>query len=327
MSKPTWKDELDHNWRHVSHVVRHTLFLPFEWVGIGCGVFLMSLLPHAMLLRVCDVASAVYYAFDFNGRALARKNLRLMFGEGRLSERMTGLIIRRSYRNMARTIGHAFWTCFDARRKVEAVGIMDSRCAKVLAEHCPLVTVSAHMGCWEILSQLAYLHGHTMMSVAKRIGTRGMTRLLMHARKSIGQEIVHADGAFKSLMQGLKDGKSLGLLVDQKVSPRKGGIWVKFFGCPMPVSAAPAFFAAKAKVPIIVAWSRPLKDGRYRCEYIADYDASATRDIWALTQSVAEDLERMIRRHPSCWILNYDYFCRQPLPEEREKLEARFQDR
>ena len=148
-----------------------------------------------------------------------------------------------------------------------------------LAANRPAVTVSGHIGCWEILSQLAFLEGHPMMSVAKDIGTGGMTKMLMKARTSIGQEIVHADGAFRPLMEGLKNGKSLGLLVDQIVKTKDGGIWVRFFGRPHPVSAAPAFFAAKGKAPIVVAWSRPLKDGRYRCEVVDVIPAAEARDI------------------------------------------------
>lgn len=162
-----------------------------------------------------------------------------------------------------------------------------------------------------------------MMSVAKNIGTGGMTALLMKARRSIGQEIVPADGAFKPLMQGLKDGKSLGLLVDQSVSPRKGGIWVKFFGKPMSVSAAPAFFAAKGKAPIVIAWSRPLKDGRYRCEVLDTIPAANARDVRATTQRCTSVIERVIRRHPSCWVLNYNFFSNRPWPKDLEALAER----
>lgn len=147
-----------------------------------------------------------------------------------------------------------------------------------------------------------------MMSVAKDIGTGGMTKLLMKARTSIGQEIVHADGAFRPLMQGLKEGKSLGLLVDQDVEPLDGGVWVKFFGVPIPVSAAPAFFSAKGKAPIVVAWSRLLKNGRYRCEIVASYQSEESRDIRGMTQKCISDIEHVIKRHPSCWVLNYNYF-------------------
>ena len=162
-----------------------------------------------------------------------------------------------------------------------------------------------------------------MMSVAKGIGTGGMTALLMKARRSIGQEIVPAEGAFKPLLQGLRDGKSLGLLVDQSVSPKRGGIWVRFLGLPIAVSAAPAFFAAKGKAPIVVAWARPLPDGRYSCEVVDTIAADAARDIWGTTQRIATDLERIVRRHPSCWVMNYNFFSNRPKPEDLATLAER----
>ena len=246
---------------------------PFEWIGIGLGLLVLSNMTRRGLLATCDFISAVMYRFDGRGKRLALKNLRIVRGtEG--DGPMTSAeekIIKRSYRNMARTVGHAFWTCRDAAKRAAEAGELSEECRRFLAENKPAVTVSGHIGCWEILSQLAFLEGHQMMSVAKDIGTDAMTKLLMKARMSIGQEIVHANGAFRPLMNGIKSGKSLGLLVDQAVRPSDGGIWVRFFGRPIPVSAAPAFFAAKAKAPIVVAWSRPLRDGRYRCEMIAQY--------------------------------------------------------
>ena len=313
---------------------RRALRRPFEWLGILLGLVLFTILPHRAMLAVCDFASAVMFAFDRAGRAVALFNLRVVTGtygpdvaayaarEMPPTHRET-LLLKRSYRNMARTIGHAFWTCRNARARAAAAGEMCAAGKAFLAANRPAVTVSGHIGCWEILSQLAFLEGHRMMSVAKDIGTSGMTKLLMKARRSIGQEIVHADGAFRPLMQGLREGKSLGLLVDQVVKPQEGGVWVRFFGRPMPVSAAPAFFAAKGKAPIVVAWSRPLADGRYRCEVVATRASAEARDVWGVTQACLGDLERVIRRHPSCWVLNYRYFRKTPNAEARAQLEAR----
>ena len=301
---------------------RRILRIPFEWFGIFLGLAVFAFLPRRAMQAVCDFASMFVYLFDSRGKRLARANLAIMFPGG-VGEKRARKLIRGHYRNAARTIGHAFWTCCRARARVEAAGEMDARCRAELAAHRPAITVSAHLGCWEILSQLAFLQGHAMMSVAKNIGTGGMTSLLMRARKSIGQEIIPAEGAFRPLMNGLKNGKSLGLLVDQAVRPTDGGVWIRFFGRPVPVSAAPAFFSAKSKAPVLVAWSRPLPDGRYRCEFVAAHDASEARDVWGLTQKVARDLEGVIRRHPSAWLLSYNAFRKTPKPEELAQLEAR----
>ncbi len=306
---------------------------PFEWFGIWLGVLVLASLSHRMLFALCDFMAAVMYRVDARGRKRALANLRIVMdaGDARRARynpnalkyaptHAEELIIRRSYRNMARTVGHAFWTCRNARVRVEESGEMSEAGKACLAANKPAVTVSGHIGCWEILSQLAFLEGHPMMSVAKDIGTGGMTKMLMKARTSIGQEIVHADGAFRPLMEGLKNGKSLGLLVDQIVKTKDGGIWVRFFGRPHPVSAAPAFFAAKGKAPIVVAWSRPLKDGRYRCEVVDVIPAAEARDIWGTTQRCLSDLEKIIRRHPSCWVLNYNCFRKQPTEKELAEL-------
>ena len=318
--------------------IKHALEAPFEWLGILIGLVALASLGHRAMLALCDAAAAVMYMFDRAGRRRSLETLHVVLGKCEPGEGTADFdvdhapyrptpreekIIRGSYRNMARTVGHAFWTCRNAAERVRHVGVMSDEAKEFLRKNNPAVTVSGHIGCWEILSQLAFLEGHRMMSVAKDIGTRGMTKLLMKARRSIGQEIVPAEGAFRPLMAGIKAGKSLGLLVDQTVDADEGGIWVRFFGRPIPVSAAPAFFAAKAKAPIVVAWSRPLRDGRYRCEVVDEIYADEARDVWRTTQRCTTDLERIIRRHPSRWVMNYNFFRNEPTEKDLATLAER----
>ena len=296
---------------------------PLEWLGIRLGMLIFANVSHRRLFRLCDALSRVLYAFDARGKKRALENLRQIFGGSGPMTRREEIIIRGSYRNMARTVGHVFWTSKLARERVAEVGEMSDVCHEWLQREKQAVTVSGHIGCWEILAQLVHLEGLEMISVAKRIGSDHTTQMLMASRRSIGEEIVAADGAFKSLFAAMKAGKSLGLLVDQPVPANKGGVWVRFLGRPIPVSAAPAFFSAKFKAPIVTAWSRPLKDGRYRCELINTYRPEEARDVWAMTQRCTSDLEGVIRRHPSLWVMNYNLYSNIPAEEDLKTLAER----
>ena len=310
-------------------MVRETL----ERLAIKLGQAVFCPLSHRALFRLCDFLSAVYYTFDRRGRCNALRNLRIIYSgvdikQGKdwkagILARATKreiTIIKGSYRNMARTVGHIFWTSVHAKERVAEIGVMCERGHNWLNEVKQAVTVSGHIGCWEILAQIVHQEGHEMVSVAKRIGTKKTTEMLMESRRSIGEEIVPADSAFLALAKAMKKGKCLGLLVDQVVDSEDGGLWIRFFGKPMGVSAAPAYFASKFKVPIVTAWSRPLKDGRYVCEVINTYTSEEAKNIWKMTQQCAHDLEGVIRRHPSIWVLNYNTFKYEPTQEEAESL-------
>ena len=152
--------------------IRRGLRRPFEWLGIFLGMLVLTNLTHRLLFALCDFMSAVMFFFDRRGRTLALANLRAVLGveSSAPPTRREKLILKRSYRNMARTVGHVFWTSRNAMRRAASVAVFSPKCLEVLAEHKPLVTVSAHLGCWEVLSQLVHLQGRRRSSCICRGG-------------------------------------------------------------------------------------------------------------------------------------------------------------
>ncbi len=284
--------------------VYRVLRRPFEWFAIWLALIIIPPLPLSGILKLSRRLADCGYLFDRRGKAVARANLRLMF-----SSRMTPVreraLIRRSYRNMARVLVNVIWMSRDTRVRLADQVSFDPRVLEALRLHRPAVTVSAHLGNWEILSQACVANGIPMMSVSKEIGSPEMTAHLIRLRSTIGQQLVSAEGALRPLLYALKHGTSIGLLIDQHTSIREGGAWVTLFGAPAGISMAPAALARKTKAPIIFAWSRPLKDGRYRIEpghvFLPDPNVGDAERA----QQLASAFERVIRRHPSLWCLNY----------------------
>ena len=133
------------------------LRIPFEWLGIGLGILTLSYLPRRGMLWVCDLLSGMMYRLDRSGRKLALFNLRVILGAEEVRSLpfarlpVTRLmqptareekIIRRSYRNMARSVGHAFWTCRRAKERAAEAGEMSEAGKRFLAAKKGFLLVS-----------------------------------------------------------------------------------------------------------------------------------------------------------------------------------------
>ena len=57
---------------------------------------------------------------------------------------------------------------------------------------------------------------------------------------------------------------------------------------------------------------------------IAFHPPEEARDIWSMTQKCMLDIERKVRRHPSCWVLNYRYFRKKIKESDQAALERRY---
>ena len=277
---------------------------PVEWFLVWLAQVIIPPLSLNELLRLSNWLADIVYTFDRQGKAVASANLRLMFGK-RMTATRERAITRRSYRNMARVLVNIFWISRDTLARIKGQVLFSPVVLDALRANLPAITVSAHFGNWEILSQASVANGIPMISVAKMVGSPEMTERLTRLRSTIGQQVVPADGALRHLLHALKHGVSVGLLVDQHTHVSDGGTWVRFFGVPAGISLTPAALSRKCGVPIIFAWSRPLKDGRYRIEPGELFPPDPLIDDDTRTQQLALAFERVIRKHPSFWCLNY----------------------
>ena len=275
---------------------------PFEWFLIWIALKFIPSLSMRGVLRLSKFIADSVYQVDPYGKKISRANLKVMFPS--ISEKRIRMLIHGSYRNMARVLIMIFWMSRDTRARLNRWVKCPPIIIDTLKLHRPAITVSAHVGNWEILSQACVAHGLPIVSVAKQIGTPEMTERLTALRSTIGQELVPAEGALRGLIKALKQKKYIGLLVDQHTHTWKGGTWVDFFGIPAGISNAPAALSIKLKVPIYFAWSHPLKDGSYTIRPGAVFLPEG-KTAQELTQAMAKAFERVIRRHPSLWCLNY----------------------
>ena len=99
---------------------------PLEWFAIWLGLVVIPPLSLSSLLKLSRFVADTAFIVDKTGKAVARANLRLMFGS-RMTPVRERALIRRSYRNMARVLVNVFWMSRDTRKRMDNQVTFDPR--------------------------------------------------------------------------------------------------------------------------------------------------------------------------------------------------------
>jgi lauroyl/myristoyl acyltransferase len=142
-------------------------------------------------------------------------------------------------------------------------------------------------------------------AVAKTFRNPGLDRRMVGWRQVTGLRIIPAKGAVKALLRAVRVGNHVGVLMDQNTHPRRGGIFVDFFGLPATFTRTPAMLARRMDLEVrINTFVR--EDGAFRFRTLplprpaADYADDAS-----LTQDMVRGIEALIRRYPEQYVWLY----------------------
>jgi len=274
------------------------------------GLAVVPRLPRGAVRWLARRLGDAAYCFSAHSRRLGRANLDLAFGATK-SAAEKKRILRESLRNFSLTMLDLLWFSRDAEARMERWLEIAPGMRAAMAHRCARVGVTGHFGNWELVGRYWALAAGGLTSVAMPLKNPAVDAILRRARELTGQQIVEREGALKKLVRCLRDGGTIGLLLDQNTDPDEGGTFADFFGKPVAVSPAAGSLASLTGAEIIFAYALPRPDGTYLGEMphaisaaeIAALDrATAAQE---LTRRITGFYEEAIRAHPECWLWSY----------------------
>lgn len=163
---------------------------------------------------------------------------------------------------------------------------------------------SGHLGNWEIISLGATQRGVPLDRIYRAANNRLVEWVFRYGRASVqGALIPKGPAGAKLLLKSLKDGKHLGMMVDQKMND---GIAVPFFGRPAMTAPALVDLALRFDCPVVPARVVRLKGARFRLivepPMVLESTGERTRDIAVNMARVNAILERWVRDRPDQWL-------------------------
>lgn len=309
---------------------RHPIRSVFELIATRTACATIPRLTRATVLTLGRTFGRTAAAMPSHARRVALANLELAFGAD-LSSVARRQRLRRSFESFALAMLDAIWFGAGSAERLRRYVHHDSAfLSRIRGDH-PYVLLTAHLGEWETLGQAVAAEGVRLMSVAAPLANPAVDKLFAQLRRGSGQTIVPQRGAMLRLLRHLKDGGQVALLLDQNVKPEEGGMFVPFFGLPVPISRAAAALALRMRCPILSAYMLPESDGT--CRVIAgetiEPDSFPSGDgdeaVNGLTVEIAALCERAVRRWPDAWLWSYKRWKHVPpdAPSERYPFYAK----
>ena len=270
----------------------------------------VSRLPRPAVLRLARFLGSAAYLFSARDRRIALANLALAFPDRTPADRRR--IARRSLQNFALVVLDLLWFARDTEARMSRWCVETPDFAPRAAPKVPRIAVIGHHGNWEILANYTPRHVAPLMVVSMPLKNPAVEALLHRTRENTGGQIlIPRQGALRRLLRHLREGHTCALLLDQNTLPAEGGVFVPFFGLPVPVATSVAALAVKTGAEILSAGALPLPDGRILCrlgavvtpaEIAALPPETAVAD---LTRRITADYEAAIRADPEAWLWSY----------------------
>ncbi|MDX9860717.1 MAG: lauroyl acyltransferase [Rhodospirillales bacterium] len=168
----------------------------------------------------------------------------------------------------------------------------------------PGIFFSAHIGNWEIVSLGATQRGVPLDRVYRSANNRLVEWLYRQGRSAVeGALIPKGSAGARPLLKSLKEGKHLGMMVDQKMN---NGIPVPFMGRDAMTAPALADLALKFGCPVVPGRIRRLKGAHFQLIALPPLDLPNTgdrhADILAIMTRINEIIEGWVRDTPEQWL-------------------------
>lgn len=295
-----------------------------EYVGVMTAFQLVRLSPHAVLRGVAEFAGLALYLIP-NYRRIMLANLKVAFPDE--TDAWRRRVGRRGMVNLVLSLLDFFW--FTGRPdRIEANVVFPEPTMTMIRQTLDagkgLIFICPHLGNWELAS-LAVKHFTPIKFavVARMMPNPYLNDLISRGRMFDDTKVIPAKGAVKGMIQAMREGRFMATLIDQNTRVRQGGVFVDFFGLPVPTSRAPAMFGRKFGVKVVTGGC-VRKNGvntMYTVEMskpAEDYESDE-----ALIQELMATTERLIREHPEQYLWFYRRF--QNIPRDAtDELKAKF---
>ncbi len=279
---------------------RFVLYLLFR--GLSSVIYV---LPRSIAMAFARGAGRLGFAVISRQRNKALESLGLAYG-GEKTPAEIRKIAAAVFENMAMTGVEVLQ--FSKLTPVKLAKIVDAgeafkRYDQLLAENKGLISLTAHIGNWELLAGVFGMKDYRGGVLARRLYYEPYNQWIVGLRQSLKVPTIYRDESSREILKLLAKNEIVGLLPDQDIDSLKG-IFVPFFGRPAYTPVAPARLSLASGAPMVPNFLIRIPGNRYKIvmgEVIRPLDLPREDAVKQMTGEWMRQFEKVIRQYPEQW--------------------------
>lgn len=296
--------------------MRHRLEYALVWPIVKA----IGALPRPLARFVAMMLASAVYHLHPRLRRVGLRNLEIAMPELPLKERRR--IVRGVFRSLGRLLAEFCLFPKYSRENVNHVAVYEGfeNFDAANRRGKGVLFLTAHLGAWEVGSFAHSVYGHPLRIVVRPLDNPLVNGMVEHYRTLHGNSTFGKDEFARGLIAAMRAGETVGLLMDQNMTPPQG-VFVPFFGvqaCTASGIARVALHTDAAVVPAFTIWDPHI--GKYRVHFDPPLTLvrtdSVEADVVANTAMFTNVLEQYVRKYPDQWLWVHRRWKTRPAGEQ-----------
>ena len=276
----------------------------FQYILI---IFLLSIFRLVGFKHAIKLSGLIFLIIGplFRSNKLIYSNLDIAFPNLKIAEKKK--ITKNMWRNYGKILAeYVFIKDFRISKLSQNIKIQGQEVLnKIKKNNKPVIFISGHFNNFELMAMHIDRSGLDLAAIYRPLNNIFLNKVMEKIRKNYicKKQIKKGIAGTKLLLKYFKNGTSIALMIDQRVSQ---GIKSNFFSKKASTTTIPAQFIKKFKCEVVPVYIARTNDGNFKLIFNNPLKFPDNSSINSITEELNKVLEKMIKTNPDQWIWSHN---------------------
>ncbi|HLG13168.1 MAG TPA: lysophospholipid acyltransferase family protein [Blastocatellia bacterium] len=277
-----------------------------EFVPVWLLLKTLTCAPRAVAIATGQIVGRTAYYLHARLRRTGEGNLLMAMPE--LTAKARKRILLGVFRNLGRLVGEFSQLPKLTRESIADIVVYEGfeNYARAARKGRGVLLLTGHIGAWELCAFAHGMYGHRLSFLTRPLDNPLMERLIGQYRELSGNRIIDKNKAVKPVLEILKRGGDVGLLIDSNTLSDQG-VFCDFFGIPACSTIGLAVFALRTEAPVVpgfLVWDERLQKHRlcFEPEVALVRTGDFKDEVRVNTALFTKVIEEQVRKYPDQWL-------------------------